>query len=156
MRSETEKIDEGPELTIVSLSGEVPGPRRRRSDGQHGNGHLRTGRLFTRNGQGSCLIHIISAGGLLIETGLSIATGDEIRMEIRPGQRIAGQIAWTDDSFAGVRFAEWLDVLHLLGNESLEGFPSRDPVRPAPGQARRPAPRPALMRGSEPEIDRIA
>ncbi|ODU20722.1 MAG: hypothetical protein ABS87_09360 [Sphingomonas sp. SCN 67-18] len=139
MRLEQEKVDEGPELTIVSLSGEVPGPRARRADRHHRPGHLRTGQLFGSRGQLVCYFHMISAGGLLIECSLPVASGEAISVEIRPGHRIAGQVAWTDGTFSGIRFAEWLDVLKILGNETLEGFPARH-AEHSPMQPARPRP----------------
>jgi hypothetical protein len=64
-----------------------------------------------------CLIVNISAGGLLARTYRPSVAGDRVRIEMVPGETIAGAVLWAQDWSIGVAFDELIDVEALLARE---------------------------------------
>ncbi|WP_414902813.1 PilZ domain-containing protein [Sphingomonas flavalba] len=103
---------------------------------------LRSGHLTTDGVRAICYIHMVSAGGMMAETGLALAPHDRVSVELRPGHPIAGKVLWADGVLAGIRFDGWIDLLRMLGNESIDGFAAAaaDRARTTLPMLRRPAP----------------
>ena len=65
---------------------------------------LIVGRITGGNADGLCRIRNISTGGLMAEVCASFAADEAVRIELRNGQVIAGQVRWTRDGALGVQF----------------------------------------------------
>ena len=131
------------DLTVVSLSGDVPNPPDKNFHGVDRDPRmLRAGHLTAGTARAVCYIHMVSAGGMMAETGLAMAPRDKVSVELRPGHPIAGEVLWVDGALVGIRFAGWIDLLRMLGNDSIEGFTAAagGRTRTTLPMLRRPAP----------------
>jgi hypothetical protein len=52
-----------------------------------------------------CRIRNHSAGGILIETGLPLAEGMAVTIQLRSGRAMAGEVRWVEDRSAGIALA---------------------------------------------------
>lgn len=69
-------------------------------------------------GQELCLIRNISTGGVMANIYSPHEVGEEISLEIRSGQQLAGEIVWMSDGCIGVRFRQQIDVEEMLKSAS--------------------------------------
>jgi PilZ domain len=61
-----------------------------------------------------CRIRNISAMGARLETGLNLATGQLVSLELRSDLQMTGRIMWTRNGNAGVQFDAPIDVRRYL------------------------------------------
>ena len=73
-----------------------------------------------------CLIKNISAGGMMIRPYCKLSVGDQVSVELKRGEQIAGSIGWVQHDSAGIEFNERIDVVELLAT-SMEGPRPRMP-----------------------------
>ena len=72
--------------------------------------HRRALRLETSGsaagaGEANVTIHNISAGGLLIETALALAEGDELAIDLPEAEAVSASVVWHCENFYGCAFA---------------------------------------------------
>lgn len=72
------------------------------------------GRLWHQNSDTICRIRNISSGGMRVETAVPLQVGEKVSLETRSGIYLDGQVAWTRDLAAGIRFADTIDHGTLL------------------------------------------
>ncbi len=81
---------------------------------------LLVGRIIGERTDGLCRIRNISPGGLMAEVFARFEVGDEVRIELRNGQMLAGTVRWTRDGGLGLEFAERVkDIRELLSEPRL-------------------------------------
>jgi hypothetical protein len=101
--------------TGFSFSNEVPAP----ADRRHGDRDLkilRVGTLVLDGRRELCLIRNISAGGLMAHVYSLVAPGQNVSVELKTNQQIAGRVVWTRGGNAGIQFDSPVDVAELLAN----------------------------------------
>jgi hypothetical protein len=108
------------EETIFSFSEEAPLPRERRNAPRQMT-ILRVGALIGPEGRELCLIRNISAGGLMAHVYSTHEEGEEVAVELKTNQQIAGKVIWADESNVGIRFLERIDVAEMLSSQSALG-----------------------------------
>ncbi|MGF1550336.1 MAG: PilZ domain-containing protein [Sphingomonadaceae bacterium] len=122
MAQDEEPSSPGPQ---ISFSGEVPSPDRRSEPRQISI--LRVGKIFAGGRQALCRIRNISSRGLMAESPLPHAPGDEVKLELQSMAPIPGEIIWSRDRYIGVRFDEPVDLDRVLASRTPEGLPVRPP-----------------------------
>lgn len=105
------------EETTFSFSSVAPRPDRRRQT-RHMT-ILRVGTLIIDGRRELCLIRNISAGGLMAHVYSTLAMGQQLYVELKTNQRIAGEISWIEGSNVGISFSELADVEELLASQSV-------------------------------------
>lgn len=65
--------------------------------------------------EGLCRVRNVSAGGLMLETRMSLDAGDRVLIEFRGNRLLRGAVVWTGDRRAGVAFDQPIAVTNLLG-----------------------------------------
>lgn len=120
------RVEEQPvETTLYSLSDRVPDPAERRDDERYLT-LFRVGTVMINDRRELCLIKNISAGGMMIRPYCDLAIGDQVSVELKRGEQIAGSISWIRQDSAGIAFNERIDVVELLAT-SMEGPRPRMP-----------------------------
>ena len=76
------------------------------------------GRLWHRGSDTICRIRNISCGGMLLEICTSLEVDEPVLLETRSGSYVDGQVAWTRDGLAGVRFVSTVEQETLLATPS--------------------------------------
>jgi Tfp pilus assembly protein PilZ len=104
------------EETVFSFSERTPEPSDRRGGARHMT-ILRVGSLVGPHGRELCLIRNISAGGVMAHVYAQHAPGEDVAIEIRTDEEIAGRIAWANGSNVGVQFVAPIDVEQMLTNQ---------------------------------------
>ncbi len=84
-------------------------------------------------------IHNISSAGLLIETALDLAEGDELAIELPEAGAVSANVVWRSERLFGCAFDEALNPAALAAAQ-LQGFAPGVPTQPL---APRPSPQPA-------------
>jgi len=110
-----ESVDDGSE------AGAAAGPQRmsdRRRDVRHLT-ILRVGTVVVNERRELCLVRNISAGGLMAMVYSPFETGQNVAVELKTDQPIAGKVTWTRDSTIGVAFDEKVDLAEVLSNAAL-------------------------------------
>jgi hypothetical protein len=79
----------------------------------------RVGLLHSTTAQDFCRIVNISAGGFMARVYHEIAVGDEVKIELKTGQLLAGQVAWAKDEHVGVEFRDLVDIEAALSNRHI-------------------------------------
>jgi hypothetical protein len=102
--------------TGLSLSAEVPAPRRERRRQERQLTILRVGVLVIDGERELCLIRNISAGGLKAHVYRTLHPDQRLTVELKSGQQIGGRVVWTDGGNAGIAFDAAVDVAGLLSN----------------------------------------
>lgn len=129
------------ELTSVSLHAVLPGPPTetpdRRSESRETT-LLRVGKLMVAGDERLCLIRNISSAGTMLRLYRPVHVGEEVEVEVTPGWPVPGAVIWTKDAFAGIAFAEPIDVIAALRGGAREG-PYRRVARTPRVQLRRAA-----------------
>jgi len=103
------------DLTIVTLSGDVPAPPERRQS-QRNLSVLRTAVLRTSSGEELCLVRNISAGGLMAHVYSSLQEGDPATIEFKSEISVRGHVVWSRDRLVGIQFAQPVDVFDVLAD----------------------------------------
>lgn len=101
------------ETTVYSMSAKPPESCERRSDERHIT-LFRVGSLIIAGRRELCLVKNISAGGALIRPYFDLWPDEEVQIELREGQPVAGKISWVRGKEAGIEFAAPIDVVSLL------------------------------------------
>lgn len=114
--------------TSFSFSNQVPSPPERRHQERHLK-ILRVGTLVTEGRRELCLIRNISAGGLMAHVYSHVAVGQEVSVELKTSQQVAGKIVWVRESNAGIAFDTEVDIEELLANPTVldNGWRTRAP-----------------------------
>ena len=114
--------------TGYSFSSRMPGPPERRTQERHLK-ILRVGVLVVEGRRELCLIRNISAGGLMAHVYSPVKTGQQVTVELKTHDPIAGRVAWTRDSNAGIAFDAPTDIEALLANPAMldNGWRARSP-----------------------------
>jgi len=99
------------------MSSEPPPERNRRADERHLT-LFRVGSIFIDDRRELCLVKNISAGGALIRAYSTLTEGQPIKVELKEGQPVSGEVTWVEGSDAGIHFHERVDVLDLLKSSS--------------------------------------
>lgn len=105
------------EETTFSFCEEAPRSDRRRQP-RHMT-ILRVGTLIRDERRELCLIRNISAGGLKAHIYSNLSAGDEVAVEFKSNQRIAGKVIWTEGTNAGIAFGAAVDVEELLSSQTI-------------------------------------
>lgn len=103
------------DVTIVSLSGDVPAPPERRQS-QRNLSVLRTAVLRTSSGEELCLVRNISAGGLMAHVYSSLQEGDPVTIEFKSEISVRGHVVWSRDRVVGIQFAQPVNVSEVLAD----------------------------------------
>jgi len=104
--------------TGFSFSNDVPAPPERRQGERHLK-ILRVGTLVLNGRRELCLIRNISAGGLMAHVYSMVMPGQNVSVELKTNQQIAGRVIWTRGGNAGIQFDAPVDVAELLANPPL-------------------------------------
>lgn len=112
--------------TTFSLSSEVPRPTERRGETRVAP-ILRVGKMSTDAFEQLVRVRNVSAGGLAAELAHKVEVGTAVTVELS-GQRIPGQVVWTREGTAGVKFDQNVDLGELLaGRKQRLEFRQRPP-----------------------------
>lgn len=103
------------ELTVVSLSDEIPAPPERRQSPRNLS-VLRTAVMKTSCGEELCLVRNISAGGLMAHVYSNLERGDPTTIEFKSEVAVRGHVVWARDRLVGVAFSQPIDVLDVLAD----------------------------------------
>ena len=103
------------QLTVVSLSDEMPPPPERRQS-QRNLSVLRTAVLRTSCGEELCLVRNISAGGLMAHVYSSLHRGDPATIEFKSEVSVRGHVVWLRDRLVGIQFTQLVDVSDVLAD----------------------------------------
>jgi len=125
------------ELTVISLSAEMPVPERRQS--QRNLSVLRTAILRTSCGEELCLVRNISAGGLMAHVYSNLSRGDPATIEFQSEISVRGHVVWSRDGLVGIQFSQLVNVADVLAEYSDPadgGYQYRVPRIVAPASAR--------------------
>ncbi|HEX9954205.1 MAG TPA: PilZ domain-containing protein [Allosphingosinicella sp.] len=109
--------NESHQETTFSFSGHIPRPQERRRDPRHLT-ILRVGALISPAGRELCLIRNISAGGLMAHVYSNHANGEQVSVELKGNEPIAGRVAWVEESNIGIQFEAPIDVAEMLSNNA--------------------------------------
>lgn len=95
---------------------------------------LETSGFVAGSGDANVTIHNISAAGLLIETQLDLAEGDELAIDLPEAGAVSASVVWRSEHLYGCAFDEAISPAALAAAQ-LQGFapgvPSQPPARPA-------------------------
>ena len=114
--------------TSYSFSTATPGPPERRGHDRHVK-ILRVGVLVIDGRRELCLIRNISAGGLMAHVYSGLKPDQQVVVELRTHDSIAGRVAWIRETNVGIAFDRPADIEALLANPSTldNGWRSRSP-----------------------------
>lgn len=114
--------------TSYSFSTVAPGPPERRGHERHVK-ILRVGVLVIDGRRELCLIRNISAGGLMAHVYSGLKPGQQVMVELRTHDPIAGRVAWTRETNVGIAFEKPADIEALLANPPTldNGWRARSP-----------------------------
>lgn len=101
------------ETTVYSMSAEPPVETNRRADERHLT-LFRVGTVILGDRRELCLVKNISAGGTSIRAYCALEPETAVRIELKEGQPVAGQVTWVKGGDAGITFDERVDVIELL------------------------------------------
>ena len=79
----------------------------------------RVGLLHSAAAQEFCRIVNISTGGFMARVYHDLAVGDEVKIEMKSGQLIAGLVAWAKHEHVGVEFRDVVDIEAALSNKNI-------------------------------------
>lgn len=85
---------------------------------------IRTAKIIADGREFLCIIRDVSATGLKIRLFTALPEASELTIELATGDRYAVEMVWQANDYAGLRFAQEIDVERLL-DESLGSFPKR-------------------------------
>lgn len=86
-------------------------------------------RAGTQTGEANVTIHNISSAGLLIETELDLAQGDELAIELPEAGAVSASVVWRSERLFGCAFDEVLSPAALAAAQ-LQGFAPGTPTQP--------------------------
>ena len=75
---------------------------------------LRVGALHSGESTDPCLVRNISARGIMARVYRKLNLGDEVDIELAPGELLKGAVLWARDWDVGIGFPEEIDVEGLL------------------------------------------
>jgi len=114
--------------TSYSFSTATPCPPDRRTSERHVK-ILRVGVLVIEGRRELCLIRNISAGGLMAHVYSALEPDQNLTVELKAHEPIAGRVAWARDSNIGIAFDSPMDIEALLANPATldNGWRTRSP-----------------------------
>lgn len=83
--------------------------------------------LAPDGGEANVTVHNISAAGLLIETALNLATGEQLALDLPEAGIVAAVIVWRSERLYGCAFERALRPAALAAAQ-LQGFPADAPL----------------------------
>ena len=101
----------------VNFGHVLPDPERRQQE-RHIT-MLRLAKIKTESGEGWGFIKNLSATGMMVEVQMNFDLGDTVSAMLTEDKELTGTVRWREDSFAGIEFAEPVDVAELLSKPSL-------------------------------------
>ncbi|WP_118857455.1 PilZ domain-containing protein [Sphingomonas mesophila] len=112
--------------TTFSLSTAVPRPAERR-DAERIPAALSIIKLAAASGEQLARLRNMSAGGMMVEVGRSLAVGETVEVDVH-GQKLPSSVVWTRDGTVGIKFDQTIDLGELLaGRKPRHGFRPRPP-----------------------------
>lgn len=92
---------------------------------------LETSGFFAGTGEANVTIHNISAAGLLLETELALAEGEQLALDLPEAGAVIATVVWRSEHLYGCAFAAPLTAAALAAAQ-LQGFAPGVPTRPQP------------------------
>lgn len=80
-------------------------------------------------GEANVTIHNISSAGLLLESGLDLAVGEQLALDLPEAGAVIATVVWRSDRLYGCAFAEAIGPAALAAAQ-LQGFAPGVPTRP--------------------------
>lgn len=77
---------------------------------------MRVGLLHGAGYTSLCLVRNISSGGLMARVYRDMMVGERIAVELREGQILSGDVAWSRDCYVGITFDVDVDVEGILAS----------------------------------------
>lgn len=111
--------------TTYSIHEEVPDYAQRRQEPRLLT-LLRVGTLIVDGRRELCLIRNISTMGLMLHVYSVLREGQQVEVEMKTGQQLAGRVKWTRDSNVGLEFDAPIDVMAILASQLV----SRSELKP--------------------------
>ena len=105
------------ETTLYSLSEQLPARQAERREGERHMTLFRVGALLLDGRRELCLIRNISAGGMMLRAYCPLSVGQQVAIELKNGQPIAGQVSWMGDQQVGIAFDQPIDVVAILASD---------------------------------------
>jgi len=112
-RDHVAEIQAALDLTLFSLTTEVPRPTDSRADPRLLS-ILPIAKLIGEDWQDLCRVRNISAGGIMGETTFPHEAGTVVTLELATGQEIASRIIWTRGNTMGIKFDQSVDLREVL------------------------------------------
>jgi transcriptional regulator with XRE-family HTH domain len=81
-------------------------------------------------GEANVTIHNISAAGLLLETGLALAEGERLTLDLPEAGAVTAEVVWRSEHLYGCAFEQAIGPAALAAAQ-LQGFAPGVPTRPA-------------------------
>jgi transcriptional regulator with XRE-family HTH domain len=114
-------------------------------DGQRGDSRrdprrtmwLETSGLVLGGESANVTIHNISAAGLLLETALDLAVGEQLSVELPEAGMVAAKIVWRSERLYGCAFEQALSAAALAATQ-LQSAPANLPIAGARGSTSEP------------------
>jgi len=100
------------EITRYSLTSLSSGPQRR--SGERHLTLLRVGALTIGDRRELCLVRNISSRGMMVRVFSALVPGEAVKVELKHGDTMDGEVRWVDGQSAGIEFARTIDVLSLI------------------------------------------
>jgi len=127
-------------LTVTAPDGSIEAAPAadRRSGGKRHQSVLLIGRILGIGGTPVCLVHDISAGGMMARFATPPSVGDELVIEMRGLSPVAATVRWVRGHKAGLQFATAQDVTQVFNLRRADGTVARPPRFPlqVPAQLR--------------------
>ena len=107
------------------LENPVSGPNQRGA--QRRSLRLETSGVLPGGQEANVTLHNISAAGLLLETGLELAKGEELTLEMPEAGAVTARVVWHSEGLYGCAFAEPVSSAALAAAQ-LQGMPIGEAV----------------------------
>lgn len=101
--------------TAVQFTGERRSLQDRRGEQRH-IALLRVALLHSKGSRDLCVVKNISPSGLSVRVYRNLASGDEVEIEFRSGELLAGSVVWEKDWDVGISFPNPIDVEAVLAS----------------------------------------
>src|SRR5688572_11764501 len=75
---------------------------------------FRVARLNIESDAGLCRVQNISNTGMMLVTGLEVATGDSVMIGLSEQVILPGEVSWVDGARVGIQFSEEIDAATVL------------------------------------------
>jgi hypothetical protein len=75
---------------------------------------IQAAKLISETGETLCVVHDASSDGIKVRHFGHLPDGNELRFELANGEIFPVQFAWLDETFAGLKFPEGVDLQRLV------------------------------------------